>query len=52
MIQTRHFHNTSAEFYRYSNLFGESFSLNKTNFSLLEKNTGSGQNSRPALRRN
>jgi hypothetical protein len=36
-------HHQSAERYRCSNLFGESFSLSKTNFSLLEKNSGSGK---------
>jgi hypothetical protein len=36
-------HHHSAEHYRYSNLFGDSVSLSKTNFSLLEKNTGSGK---------
>jgi len=40
-IGTSHHH--SAQRYRYSNLFGESVSLSKTNFSLLEKNTGSGK---------
>jgi hypothetical protein len=36
-------HHHSSEHYRYSNLFGESVLLSKTNYSLLGKNTGSGK---------